>query len=300
VVDEGGYWETHDLTELIRRRSALQEATAALPQGLQRHGLSREAAEDQEILLRHTERIAAQVHRILQRPAEHPPVSFPEDDAPSGEQDPEAVEALWDELYKHNRRQQERMQRALEERRAAGEGDEEAFDNAMSDLGLDFPGDESESEEEWQDDLDDPFADSLAMEAPVDDFDAAEAEDPFNAEVEERHPLLRQATDFMEQLHGVFRGAGPQFGSSLHTLFAGAGDMVGGLAQALSKHVEDIDDYGLRVTQLKRALRGAAFARGALFSLRPAATAEQYEELIRSAAQLEQHLFQELSRVRSE
>jgi hypothetical protein len=302
VADEGGYWETHDLTELIRRRSAVQEAIDTMAQGLQRHGLSREAAEDQEILLRRIERIAAQVHRILRRPAEHPPVSFPEDDPLGGEQDPEAVEALWDELYKHNRRQQERMQRALEERRAAGEADDEAFDNAIGDLGLEIPSDdESELDEEWQDELDDPFAESLAIEPQVDYSDAAEpeAEGPFKAEDEERHPLLQQATDFMGQLHAVFRGADSQFASSLHTLFAGAGDMVGGLAQALSERAEDIDDHGLCITQLKRSLRGAAFARGALFSLRHAA-ASQVDELIRTAGQLEQQVFQELSRARTE
>jgi hypothetical protein len=276
----------------------VQEAMDAIVRGLECHGLSREAAEDQEILLRRIERIAAKVHRMLKRPAEHPPVSFPEDEAFGSEQDFEADEALWDELYKHNRRQQERMQRALEERRAAGEADDDAFENAMSDLGLDFPEDEAEPDEEWQNEIDDRFAESLAM---GDDSDAAEpkSEDPFTSEDEERHPLLAQATKFLAQLHVIFRGADARFGASLHTLFTGAGDMVGGLAQALSGHAEDPDDRGLRVVQLKRALRGAAFVHGALFSLRPAA-AQQFEELIGTVKQLQSHITQELRRVRSD
>jgi hypothetical protein len=113
VSDEGGYWETRDLTELARKHAVVQGAIDGLAEGLRRHGLSREAAEDPDILVRRIERIAAQVHRILQRPAEHPPVTFSEEEA-GGVPDPEATEALWDEMYKHNRRQQERLQRALE------------------------------------------------------------------------------------------------------------------------------------------------------------------------------------------
>ncbi len=302
VTDDGRYWETHDLAELTRRRSTSQEAMDAITQGLERHGLSREAAEDREILHRHIDRIASQVHRILQRPAEHPPVTFPDDDITGVEQAPEDVEALWDEMYKHNRRQQERMQRALEERRAAGEDDEKAFANALGDLALEPPTDESDEDEEWQD-AEDPFADSLDDEDEMDFSDAAdrdEAEAPFGAEAKERHPLLQQATDFMVHLHSVFRDADDQAAPSLHTLFAGAGDMVGGLAQALSGHEKDIDDYGLCVIQLKRALRGAAFARGALFSLRPSVSAEKCSELIRTAGELEKGIFRELGRVRSE
>ena len=75
VSDDGGYWETRDLAELVRKRELTKEAIDGLAEGLRRHGLSREAAEDPDILLRHIERVAAQVHRILHRPSEHPPVA---------------------------------------------------------------------------------------------------------------------------------------------------------------------------------------------------------------------------------
>jgi hypothetical protein len=116
VKDEGGYWETRGLTELARRRSLVQDAIDWLAEGLQRNGLSREAAEDPDILLKRIERIAAQVQRILHRPAEHPTMTFPEDEADAGTADPEAIEARWDEVFKHNRRQQERLLRAFESR----------------------------------------------------------------------------------------------------------------------------------------------------------------------------------------
>ena len=56
----------------------------------------------------------------------------------------------------------------------------------------------------------------------------------------------------------------------------------------------------MQVTQLKRALRGAAFARAALFSLRPAVTAEQFDELSSTLGQLEQDIFHEIGRLRAE
>lgn len=68
ISDEGGYWETRDLAELIRLRGFLQDAMQSLQEGLETHGLSREAAEDPEILARHIERVADRVHRILRRP----------------------------------------------------------------------------------------------------------------------------------------------------------------------------------------------------------------------------------------
>ena len=301
VSDEGGYWDTRDLAELARRRELLHEAIAGLADGLQRHGLSREAAEDPDILLRRIERVAAQVHRILQRPSEHAPVTFPDEDAaPGGEQDPEATEALWDEMFKHNRRQQERMQRAIEERRSRGEDDDEAFDHALDDLALETPGEESEEEDEpWTDD--EPF-DTDAAPGEIDSGEGDKAPNPFEAEDDERHPLLKRAMDLLHHLHTVFGDADPQFASSVRTLFQGAGDTMGGLAQALSRHEDEEDDpdeYGLCLTQLKRALRGMAFSRGALFPLRPAVTAEQFGELQSTLKQMEQDIFHEISRVRS-
>jgi hypothetical protein len=297
VSDEGGYYPTRDLAELTRRHSQVQTAIDGLAEGLQRHGLSREAAEDPDILLHRIERIAAQVHRTLQRPAEHPPVTFPEGEAPGGVTDPEATEALWDELYKHNRRQQERLQRALEERRSRGEDEDRAFEKALDDLGLEPPDEEPGAADEQYEEQE-PFA-----EAVPNDAGSGEAEDaPFATVEEDRHPLLRSAMDVLKHLHAVFRDADPALASSLSTLFQGAGDAMGGLAQALSGGAEedDPDEYGLRVTQLKRALRGAAFARGALFPLRSAVTPEQFDELRRTLRQLEQDIFQELSRLRSE
>jgi hypothetical protein len=76
ISDEGGYWETRDLAELRRKRGFVQDAIVGLAEGINEYGLNREAAEDPEILHTRIERIAAQVHRTLHRPVEHPPVDL--------------------------------------------------------------------------------------------------------------------------------------------------------------------------------------------------------------------------------
>jgi hypothetical protein len=50
VSDDGGYWETRDLAELVRRRSLTKAAIEGLADGLRRYSLSREAAVDPNIL----------------------------------------------------------------------------------------------------------------------------------------------------------------------------------------------------------------------------------------------------------
>jgi hypothetical protein len=302
VSDDGGYWETRDLAELVRRRSLTQAAIDGLAEGLRRHGISREAAEDPDILLRHVERVAEHVHRILHRPAEHPPVVAEDDDDFSGEIDPEAAEKLWDQLAKHNRRQQERLLRSIEERRSRGVDMETALRDAIRELVPDVPDEEAqESGGPWIDDEPAPFDESLegdllgegAVFPAVDD-------DPFEAEEEERHPLLQRATDLLIRMDAIFCDAASSLAAPLDTLFQGVGDTVGGLAQALSDRDHDADDYGLRVVQLKRALRGAAFARGALFPLRPAISKAHFDELFSTLKQMETDIVTELGKVRSE
>src|SRR5262249_22958821 len=70
VLDEGEYWETGDLAELVRKRTFLQSAMDGLAEGLKRYGLNKEAAEDPEILIRHIERVAEHVQRNLGKAAE--------------------------------------------------------------------------------------------------------------------------------------------------------------------------------------------------------------------------------------
>jgi hypothetical protein len=294
VSDEGGYWETRDLNELMRKRAMLRQAIDSLAEGLRRHGLSREAAEDPSILLRHIERVAEQVHRSLRRPTEHPPVEIEDDGDFGAAADPEATEKLWDELAKQNRRQQERLQRALDERLSRGLDHETAFREALREIVPGLPDEEAErSDEPSRDDEPPPFGESFAGEAEKD-------RDRFEVEEEERHPLLQRAMDFLVRLDLLFGDKDPRSGPALSTLYQGAGDAMGGLAQALGARDDDGEDHGLCVVQLKRALRGAAFARGALFPLRTILSKEQFDELFRTLQQMETDIVSELGKVRSE
>ncbi len=74
VNDEGEYWETRNLARLRAKFGLVQAAIDGMAEGLERYGLSPEAAEDREILVARVERIARLVRQTLSRPAEHPPV----------------------------------------------------------------------------------------------------------------------------------------------------------------------------------------------------------------------------------
>ena len=303
VRDEGGYWETRNVAELSRRQAFLKEAIDRLAQGLEQHGLTREAAEDPQILLKRIERVAKQVQHALQRPAEHPPIAFPEDAYTGAPPDLDGTEALWDEMYKHNRRNQERLSRSIEERLNCGEIDDKAFEQAMDDLALEVPGEDSAEEfsgEKWSYDEAESFDESFESEPDKSNSGRSDDQrDPFGAR-EAHHPLLQRAMDLLHELHTQFKGADASLEPSLRTLFQGAGDAMGGLAQAISEREFDIDDYGLRVVQVKRSLRGLAFARGALFPLRSAVAKEKWDEIYDAVERLEKDVFAELTRIRDE
>jgi hypothetical protein len=153
-------------------------------------------------LLRHVERVAAHVHRILGRPAEHPPLAIEDQDDFGVEADPEAVEKQWDELSKHNHRQQERLQRAIEERLSRGLDAEIAFREALKDVvPSGFDAESDQSEEPWLDDDRTTFGESFEDEAAVDDTGFRDArEDCFEIEEQERHPLLQHFDELFRVL----------------------------------------------------------------------------------------------------
>lgn len=302
VSDEGEYWETRNLATLTAKMKFLGAAIKEFGKGLQRHGLTAEAAEDQSILLARIERIAQLVHRTLGRPAEHPPVRWDDDDTAFDAIDDQTN---WDALYKENRRRQERIQRAIEEHLARGDDYKEAFDAAMLEetaLGLpeepadwdssDYLAEELETETAEEDE---PWRESL--EEPSCENDGKE--DEFHEH--EHHPLQQRAMDFVLRLGKLF-GAGPDVvGGHSDVLMHGAAEMMGGLAQAIGSGDRQ-PLLGLSVVQLKRAMRGAAFAQGSLFPLRTDGTLDKatFEELHETIDGFQTDIFAELSRLRQQ
>jgi hypothetical protein len=110
VSDEGEYWEQRVAGILQQKMSFLSRAINDLRTALESHPLSSEAAEDPDIIATRIERIASIVHKTLQRPAEHPPVEFSENEE-TWQFDSSENEALWDELDRNNRRRQEQITR---------------------------------------------------------------------------------------------------------------------------------------------------------------------------------------------
>lgn len=293
VRDEGEYWETRNIATLKARLGFLQSAIDGMAVGLREHGLSQEASEDTDILATRIERIAKLVHRTLARPAEHPPVRH--DDASDFDEASGNNESHWDASYKENRRRQERIHRAIEEHLAQGDDVQQAFDAAMhEETSLGLPEDpETETSRDWTEDIeaedDEPWRESLP-EAIAEDFDEPA-----------RHPLLQRATDFTLRLHALSKLQAESQSRHWDTVFQGAGDIVGGLAQALGQNdVELPFSSGLSVVQLKRALRGAAFAQGAVFPLRADGAIDKQvaEELHNTLESLHTDIYAELERLR--
>ena len=290
IRDDGGYWPKRDLAELQRSRGAIDAGIKMLSAALEPSKIHPEDRDDPELLGKHVERIAEKVRRLVARPPEHAPVRFGDDDDPDADPDAYGTEEQWDAAFRENRRKQEKMSRFIEERTLGGEPVESALDAAMSDPGiLDVPDPgtaEDAEEQEGADPVPEPFGHGTGQGAEVgddvDEINAAcreavaemEAEEAVAPKRRERHPLL-------ERMHALTlralrlperKEAGPA--GPLSQLVQGILEMSGGLAQVLGswESGEDEDDgsVGLNVVQLKRALRGAAFALGALVPARAA------------------------------
>jgi len=284
VMDEGEYWETRNLARLRQKHEFVGQAINALADALEKDRLSPEAREDPEILATRIERLARKVHSTISRPAEHPPVQFPEDDA-GAPPDPDENEDRWDALYNENRRKQERMERVMEEQMLRGEDAHDAFEAAINDVvpPMDWVEDDDEVSEGRREVLDmleelneasrtaadedeaEPWQESLPEAVRG---DAAAEDDQFGRM--QRHPLQQQATNLLIAFDKATRNT-DQRSPTVGLLIRNAMEVTGGLAQVLPLPPPyEIDGMtaGHSLVQLKRALRGAAFVRGALFLMR--------------------------------
>lgn len=310
VSDEGGYWDTRDPAALRKKMEFVQAASDGLADALRRHGLTSEAAEDPEILMTRITRVAQMVQRTMGRAPEHPPVLWGDEDS---DDDPEGgfyrpgdgSEAQWDASFKEQRRKQERLHRAIEERRARGDETGDALLGAMRDEGMiDLPGEPSlsdalremtEAMEEEEGEADEPWRESLPDALREAD---EEASDDWLGD-DERHPLLERVMDLNARLYDLAAAAEGQQNANFQSLLGATGEMLGGLAQALGG--PDFEPLsGLALVQLKRALRGAAFAIGMLFPLRADGLLGQaeFDELFAALESLQTDIDAELARLR--
>jgi hypothetical protein len=316
ILDEGGYWPNRDVATLRRKVERVQAAIEGLAESLRNYGLSSEAAEDPEILASRIERVAAIVHRTLSQPVEHPPFAYGDeaeyseaeyseaaydDDAydDAGGDDAGGDEQDWDAVHRANRRRQERLHRAIRERLVQGEDPRTALRSALRDVGLPDLAEElagqGDEDDVFLDEFDDddehaPWRESL--------LDAARDEEDVEMRID-WHPLQKQSQDLTVRLFRLFVLPDDQRNAHVELLHRGAGDLMGGLVQALGS-----EDWRpppqVAVPHLKRALRGAAYAQGALFSLRAEGLVGEaiFAELRAALQTLEHGTLDELRRLR--
>ncbi|MHC4601563.1 MAG: hypothetical protein ACYS47_21420 [Planctomycetota bacterium] len=266
VEDEGGYWESRDLREFLRRRGIVEEAIERMVEALEKGTLHPHAKDDAGILAATIEQIAQEVHKILHGPSEHPPATFTGDENPWSD-DP-GTEAEWDAFYAEHRRKQERMSRFIEEALARGEDHEVALNRALEAEGIGL--DESlgeEKEEEWKS-AEPPPAPECEPEEP--EAWAPESSGSDGGLFDFGHPLQETAKELLLRVSGLRRGREKGFYDPLLDMESGLLDVNGGLAQALGRYGQEggRGEAGWNLVQLKRALRGAAFAQGALFRVK--------------------------------
>jgi hypothetical protein len=262
VEDESAYWTSRDLTALRRNRTGSGTGLDALTDPIR-------TADDAG-----TDRLADRVRRTLERPPEHAPVRFADDDNPLADDDHYGTEAEWDAFHKQNLRRDARLMRAIEEKTLKGEKTEDAFEEALRDEGIDdLPGFDGEPDPNEADDDPPDWMESLAGETETEP-PWARSLDPAGEDVtaaakppRRRHPLLQRTTDLMLKVMRLPERGTEGPGHPLDPLVWSLTEISGGLAQVLGAEEDGFDDegpYGYNLVQLKRALRGAAFARGAL------------------------------------
>jgi len=272
ITDESGYAENRDIGDLKHKQEFLAGAIRSLADGLNQYALSPEAAEDPNIVASRIERVARLVQRKMRGESaeSHQKTEDPLDiendfDAPLEEQ-----VAAMDVIRRKNNLRSERMLRRITEVTASGRTVEEAFRLAMEEEGLgDAPSSDSNSRpnyDEWdaREDVE-PWQESL-----LSPFFASTDESPRRI----THPAVIQAQEFLMQLIKL-DSAHSTHNAFLSVACRGAGDMMGGLAQATASEFDSRIDRAIAISQLKRALTGHAFARGAVFGLRSANTINQ-------------------------
>ena len=268
VTDEGEYYEKRDIHLLAQKLQFLRTAIRSLGEGLQEYGLNEEAAEDPNILASRIERIAALVHKKLWTEQDKAFVIVE-----STSNDNWSEPTLEDEVHvmerldRQNQLRGERMTRRIAECTAEGMSAQQAFELAMQEEGLPIPEQNKTSDMEPIE----PWLRSLTCHP----FDTAhEPSDCKNdATVEQAQSLLMATIELANN--------DSKESSFAKVLTRACMDIMGGLVQATCLDWDDVTSRALAITQLKRALTGHAYARGAVFGLRAeeAITQEQSTEL---------------------
>lgn len=333
VKDEGGYFETRDGDALYRFREERQakakgvaaDHSPAVPhpwtpelQAARREGIAR---------------IAQRIRRAVVQPPEHPPARFARGDEEDEDARRYGTEEEWDASYRESRRKQQQLMRAFEERTVRGTDPGKAFEEALRSEGIvDLPGADEEGHsnrwaeeaaaaaddtgegdaEAWRRSAEDagtgdggggPDAGAaVRKERAAEDGGEADAEDLPDDDEDERHPLVRRVKDLTTAILKLPARNESGRGGPIDVLVRGVLELTGGLVQALGSPEDPDLPFGLRLVQLKRAARGAAFALGALLPARAAGLLEsaEFARVLQEVREIEQAVQVEVEKTRGE
>lgn len=267
ITDEGEFYETRDFQGLAKKMGLLNSAIKGLTDGLREHSLSNEAAEDPSIVATRIERLATLVHRKI--------TGESQDREQDSEQESKTFDHEWneptleeevqsfDELRRRSDLRSERMARRITEATANGLSPEQAFELAMQEQGF---GKLDTEESDRIDEFDTSCIDSEVEETWRECQPNREAYEDLSERTREEHPAVVQARDFVLEVMKLTNDSNTD-SSFLPNLARASLDIMGGLVQATSSNLNGRFDRALSISQLKRALHGHGFARGALFGL---------------------------------
>lgn len=274
VLDESGFYEHRDPQMLSQQMKRTGDAIRGLAKGLQHYGLSSEAAEDPDILASRIARVAQLVAKQMLEDSSARSAAFTEDSEPDFLIEPtleDEVEAM-EQMHRRSERRSWRLIRRIAESTAAGMSVEDAMELALREEGLKIPqliDSTDDPPEETEDDCSAVSSLTDQQESWRASLDTHSFDESLHNEFDcnREHPTIKVAQNLLLQIMQL-----EDPGTGLHSFRSGATrglmDVVGGLVQATSDCLDSQCDRALAIVQLKRALKGHAFCRGAIFGLR--------------------------------
>ncbi|MFO0925005.1 MAG: hypothetical protein U0905_21270 [Pirellulales bacterium] len=266
VHDSTGFYATRDWSVLLP--SAASDSKS-LPILTAVSGLSSEAIEDPEIVIARLHRVQQLVHHHIAqrgdteiRPAASPTLGIDE------EKSLEEEVAVATQDHQDRQRKMDRILRYIEEQMATGSDFKEAMAEAFKQHGVLREEAEGSIEEESND-----------LEWEAEDWEEEDEDDDMDWEEESmapeiRHPILSRAESVLVELYAM-QGKDAELNNHLQIASRGLGDVVGGIVQASVRVDGSRMDRAYSIVQLRRALRGLAFFRGALFAMRSNGTLDE-------------------------
>ena len=267
VHDEGGFSDHRDPIQLASKLKQLGNAIGIMADSLRDHGLSEEAAEDPAILIARIERIAQLMAKKLYAPVPKPLARCDRATVEFLQEEPSLEDQVDEQMQDYRRRfsRSERILRRMREQEAIGDSINDAYEKALQDEGLGSHRHKNEDGVGTTRQFDDESLEE-SWEESFEDMDFVEQVDEETRNIVE-HPAVICAENCLTELAMMGDKAAKQ--SAFYRIATdGLLNVMGGLVQATSLPQSERGDRAYAIVQLRRALKGLAYFRGAIFGLR--------------------------------